>query len=393
MHFSSNVASLTPSATLAITARARAVRATGRSVVDLSAGEPSFPTPRAAAVGAAEAVRAGPTGYPPTPGFPELRESIASYVRETTSAAEVSPEEVLVSAGVKQALFNLVFCLAGEGDEVLVPSPYWTSYIAIVELARARPVVVPVGSAGTAAPAVEALERHRTGRTRALLLNSPANPSGRSCSLAHLEEICAWAGRHGIWVLSDEIYRRLYYAGPSAPSVLDVEDRPERVVMLDGVSKAFSMPGWRIGWAVAPPDLLDKAAALQSQTTSAAAGPSQYAAHAILRAPEREEVVTGFRDTLDRRRRAAVRALAGIPGLAVPEPSGALYAWGRLAPAGPFGEDSLSAADALLREQGVAVVPGEAFGAPGHLRMNFAVEEAVFAEGADRIRAFFAGRA
>ncbi len=248
MRFSNNVASLSPSATLAITARAKKMRAEGRSIIDLSAGEPSFPTPEVAAEGAAASVRAGRTGYPPTPGVSELREGVVRYLSETCARAPDTRPAILVSAGVKQALFNLCFCLFGEGDEVLVPTPFWTSYLAIVELARARPVMVPTEFDDAFALSVDRLEARRTDSTRGLFLNSPSNPSGAVLDLGTLEAICAWAGEHGIWVLSDEIYRRLYYDGSSAPSVFDVQDRPDHVVALDGMSKAFSMPGWRIGW-------------------------------------------------------------------------------------------------------------------------------------------------
>ena len=389
MHFSDNVAALTPSATLAITARAKKMRAEGRSIIDLSAGEPSFPTPEVAAEGAAAAVRAGRTGYPPTPGVPELREGIVRYLSETSSYAPDDPAGVLVSAGVKQGLFNLCFCLFGEGDEVLIPAPFWTSYVAVVELARARPVVVQTEFDDGFALSVDRLEAQRTENTRGLFLNSPSNPSGVVMDLGILEDICAWAGEHGIWILSDEIYRRLYFAGDSAPSVFDVKDRPDHVVALDGMSKAFSMPGWRIGWSVAPPELIRKASALQSQTTSAAAGPSQYAAAAALASEGRESIVGEFRRILDRRRQAAHAALQGIPGFDAPLPPGAIYMYGRLGSGDQAPGDSAAVAESLLVETGVATVPGEAFGTPGFLRLNFSVEDEIFAEGSDRIRAWF----
>ena len=389
MRFSNNVAALTPSATLAITARAKKMRAEGQSIIDLSAGEPSFPTPEVAAEGAAASVRAGRTGYPPTPGVPELREGVTRYLGETCSHAPDDPAGVLVSAGVKQALFNLCFCLFGEGDEVLVPEPFWPSYLPVVELGRARPVVVPTEFDENFALSVDQLEAQRSANTRGLLLNSPSNPSGAVADIRTLEEICAWAGEHGIWILSDEIYRRLYYEGGAAPSVFDVQDRPDHIVAMDGMSKAFSMPGWRVGWAVGPPELIKKASALQSQTTSAAAGPSQYAAAAALASEAREAIIGDFRQILDRRRRAAHAALQGIPGFEAPLPPGAIYVYSRLGSGDEKGTDSAVIAESLLVETGVATVPGEAFGTPGYLRLNFSVEDEVFAEGADRIRAWF----
>lgn len=385
--FSDNIARLEPSPTLAITARARAMQAAGRSIVNLSAGEPSFATPTVAAEGAAAAVAAGKTGYPPTPGIPELREAVARYSLETTNAAELGPEQVLVSAGVKQALFNLCYCLFGRGDEVLLPAPYWPSYTAIVHLSRARPIDVPLAWEDGFRLTADVLEAHRTERTRGVLINSPSNPSGAVTAEADLAGVLEWAGEHGVWVLSDEIYRRLYYGEDreSAPSVLDVPDRPEHVVALDGMSKAFSMPGWRIGWAVGPAEVIEQAAALQSQTTSAAAGPSQYAAASILDAPEREEVVGVFRDTLDGRRRRSLEALRGIPDIDVKDQPGAIYHYLRL----PEGRDAVDTAEALLVEGGVAAIPGDAFGTPGYLRITYAGDDEALDEGGRRLAAFF----
>ncbi|MDH3297064.1 MAG: aminotransferase class I/II-fold pyridoxal phosphate-dependent enzyme, partial [Gemmatimonadota bacterium] len=312
MDFSDNVARLEPSATLAITARAKAMQAEGRSVIDLSAGEPSFPTPGVAAAAAARSVAEGKTGYPPTPGLRELREAAATYLNETTCAAGADPQNLMVSAGVKQALFNLAYCLFGSGDQVLVPAPYWPSYTTIIHLTRATPVPVPLDWSDGFRVTAEALEAHRTRRTKGLLLNSPSNPSGAVMAREDLEGVLAWAGEHGIWVLSDEIYRRLHYGSGSATSVLDIADRPTRIVALDGMSKAFSMPGWRIGWGIGPSELITKACALQSQTTSGAASPSQYASAALLSSPQRESIVGEFRATLDRRRTLSLAALRAV---------------------------------------------------------------------------------
>jgi aspartate/methionine/tyrosine aminotransferase len=368
------------------------MRAEGRSIIDLSAGEPSFATPEVAAEGSAAAVRAGRTGYPPTPGFPELREGITRYLVETSAFAPQDPTGVLVSAGVKQALFNLCFSLFGEGDEVLIPAPYWTSYLAIVELARANPVVVPTDFDRGFDLTVDQLEARRTKATKGLFLNSPSNPSGAVLDRRALEEICSWAGEHGIWILSDEIYRRLHYDGSPAPSVFDIEDRPDHVVAMDGMSNAFSMPGWRIGWAVGPPELIRRASDLQSQTTSAAAGPSQFAAAAVLASEGREKVIEAFRSILDRRRLSAHAELQGIEGFDVPLPPGAIYLYGRLAESVHGDRDSAAVAEELLQETGVACVPGEAFGTPGFLRLNFSVEDETFAAGAELLRNWLSSR-
>lgn len=388
MRFSTNVASLVPSATLEVRARAKRLQAEGRSIVDLSAGEPSFPTPDVAVQAALDAIREGKaTGYPPTPGIPELRQAALRYLQECTAHPSGDPSCVLVSAGVKQALFNIVYCLFEKGDEVLVPLPYWPSYLAIVELARAQPIVVPTRWDEAFRLDVDVLESLRTKRTRGLLLNSPSNPGGHVYDQALLADICQWADRHGIWILSDEIYRRLYYRGGSAPSVFDVSSRSDRVILFDGVSKTFSMPGWRIGYAIGPAELISRASALQSQTTSGAAGPSQYAAAAVIASAERERIVGEFLEILDRRRRAAVSGLVEVPGLAVPEPEGAIYVYLRLEDT----EDSAAVAEALLMEAGVACMPGEAFGTPGFLRLNYSVGDDELTEGIGRVAAHFRG--
>ena len=385
MRFSKNIASLVPSATLAISARAKQMSAAGESVINLSAGEPSFPTPEPAIDAGLEYVRSGKAGYPPTPGIPGLRASVASYVNQTTSLAAAEPANVLVSAGVKQALFNACFCLFQGGDEVLIPSPYWPTYLATVELAGATPVVVPTRWEDGFRVDVATLEKLRTPATKGLFLNSPGNPSGDVYDRDLMAEIASWAGENDVWILSDEIYRRLYYEGDSAPSIYDVPHQPERVIHLDGISKAFSMPGWRIGYAVAPEAVIQKMSALQSQTTSGAAGPSQHAAAAILSSPQRDDVVRDFRDILRRRRDTAVAALSGVSGLELRAPAGAIYLYARLTAT----TDSMSVAEQLLVREGVATIPGEPFGTPGFLRLNYSVSDEELAEGLARIKTFF----
>ncbi len=386
MRFSSNIASLRPSATLALAARARRLAEEGRSIVDLSAGEPAFGTPPYAAEAGIRAIREGRTDYPPTQGIPALRRAIVDYLRETVVRAPDDPAAVLVSAGVKQALFNAVYCLFGPGDEVLVPAPYWPTYPTLVELAGATPVVVETAWEEGFQLEVDALERARTDRTRGLLLNSPGNPTGTVYGRDRLARILAWAGEHDLWVLSDEIYRRLHFADGPAPSVFDVEDRPERVVLFDGVSKAFCMTGWRIGYAVGPAPLIAKATALQSQTTSGAVTPSQHAAAAALgEAAAREAAVEGLLERLRRTRDMGAAVLADLPGLEFRPPAGAIYFYLRLTGEEP----SLQVAERLLMEAGVAAIPGEPFGSPGHLRLNLAVAPETMDEGLSRLRRFF----
>ena len=386
MQFSPNVARLEASATLVLAARARKLRAAGVPVVDLSAGEPQYPAPPFAARAGIRAVEEGKTGYPPTSGLPALREAIARYLRETTAAGAVEPDSVIVSAGVKQSLFNCCYSLFGAGDEVLVPSPFWPSYTTIVRLAGADPVIVETTWDGGFVPTVEDLEAARTTRTRGLMLNSPGNPTGAVIPPDLLREIMVWAERHGIWVLSDEIYRRLAY-GTAAPSVFDIAERGERTILLDGVSKAFCMPGFRIGYAVGPRDVVKKMADLQGQTTSGAVGPSQYSAAAALgESGPREAFVGDLLSRLSELRGIGLSRFAEIDGIEPFPPDGALYFYGRLADPGT---SSLDVAERLLAEAQVACMPGEPFGSPGHLRFNFAVEPAVLEDGLERIADFF----
>ncbi len=385
MKFSQNVARLVPSPTIGLAQRAREMRAEGIDVVDLSAGEPQYPAPEHAAQAAIKAIQDGRTGYPPTHGIPELREGVAKYLEETTASSPVDPDCVVVSSGVKQALFNCCFATFEQGDEVLVPAPYWPSYPTIVDLAGATPVIVATQD-GVFVPSADELEMARTPRTRGLILNSPGNPTGAVIPLPQLTDILVWAERHGIWVLSDEIYRRLAFEG-AAPSVYDVGERGDRVVLLDGLSKAFCMPGFRIGFAVGPPDLLRKSTDLQGQTTSGAATPAQCAAAAALGETEaRERFVRELVETLNELRRIGIEGLSLIPALEAPDPPGALYFFARLRDSS---RSSLSIAEAIISQAAVACVPGEPFGCPGYIRFNFAVQKPVLREGLRRLEAFF----
>jgi aspartate/methionine/tyrosine aminotransferase len=388
LNFSANIESLKPSATLALAARAHQLKSEGRSVVDLSAGEPAFRTPDYAAQAGIDAIRAGHTGYPPTPGIPELRQAVAEYLSDTTAHSTAESSLVMVSAGVKQALFNCVYCLFGQGDEVLVPAPYWPTYPTLVELAGARPVVVETTWDEHFRLDVDRLERARTPQTRGLFLNSPGNPTGAVYDLDAMRDILAWCDRHGVWVLSDEIYRLIAFEGGAASSVYDVADRGERVVLFDGVSKAFCMPGWRIGFAVGPQKLIKKATDLQSQTTSGAVNPSQHAAAAALGSrSQRDTSVDSLVARLDGLRRIGMELLGGIDDLEVRDPPGAIYFYGRLTGSEP----SLDVAERLLIDGGVASIPGEPFGSPGFLRFNFAVTEEELEEGLRRVAAHFQG--
>ncbi len=377
MEFSSNVGRLRPSATIAVSTLAKRLRAEGRDIIDLSAGEPDFDTPSWIAEAGVDGIRAGWTRYTPTPGVPELRRAIAADLSRR-SGREVDWRCVVVSSGAKQALFNAVFSLFGPGDEVLVAAPYWTSYPEIVALARAEPVFVsgPEEEGFRLRPAD--LEAAASERTRGLILCSPSNPTGRVYDTEELRAVAEWARERGVWIVSDEIYRHIHYgdAGGPAPGLLDLP--PESVgphVLVDGVSKCFAMTGWRIGFAVAEEPLARKMDALQSHVTSNAAAPSQAAALAAYGDPARareeiDRMVSAFR-----RRRDLVTALFDelLPDLPYVPPQGAFYLFFRVDSL--FGSGMESASDFctwLLEEAGVALVPGGAFGDDRYVRMSYA---------------------
>ena len=386
MQFSPNIAKLESSPTLALAARARQLKAQGVPVIDLSAGEPQFPAPAFALRAASDAIAAGMTGYPPTPGLPSLRRAVVSYLGETTRRSGLEPSQVIVGAGVKQVLFNFTYGLFGEGDEVLVPAPYWPSYTAIIELARATPVIVEGAWEDGFLVDADRLEAARTPRTRGLFLNSPSNPTGAVYDRPALASIVEWTQRHGIWLLSDEIYRRLGYVD-EVPSVFDIDGAGDRVVLLDGMSKAFCMPGLRIGYGVGSAELVGRTSDLQGQTTSGAVVSSQVAAAAALgETAEREEFVADLVGRLRALRDEGLERLTEIEPLEVRAPDGSIYFYARVRDSSTT---SMEIAEGLLVDEAVASVPGEPFGSPGYLRFNFAVERETMLEGIERMKRWF----
>jgi aspartate aminotransferase len=386
---SPNIAALNESATIAVSAHARALRAAGVPVVDLGAGEPDFDTPQFIRRAAQEALDAGATRYTATEGILPLREAIAAgatAMLDSPRSRVVQPDEVVVSTGSKQALMNACFSLFGPDDEVLIPTPAWTSYYEIVRLARAVPVPVAGDPANGLRVTRQALEHAASPRTRGLILNSPCNPTGAVYDRQALGDLVALAGSRGWWVISDEIYRRIAYEA-EAPSALAVARWPSRLVVVDGVAKAYAMTGWRIGWSIAPTPLARAMAALQSHTTSNAAAVSQHAALAALVHREEadlaiSEMVAAFRE----RRDAALAVLREEPRLRWVMPEGAFYIFidvsGIAAGDGPAGSVF---ARHLLDRHHTAVVPGAAFLAPGWIRMSYAAPRAVVEEGARRV--------
>ena len=380
---SANVAELRESATIAVSTRAKALRAAGRSVIDLGAGEPDFPTPACVMEAAHRALDAGHTRYTQVEGIAPLREIIARRATQLRGT-HVDPADVVVSTGTKQALFNACFSLFSAGDEVLVPTPGWTSYYQMLALARATPVAVTGSRDRQLKVTPEDLIRAATGRTRGVMLNSPCNPTGAVYSRDELAAIVALAAERDWWIVSDEIYRAISYDGPAA-SLLSVAGDSPRVVVVDGLAKTFAMTGWRIGWSIAPRGLSASLAALQSHTTSNATTLSQHAAIAALTMPEAEQASRAMVGEFKRRRDHALAELRAA-GLEVLEPKGAFYLFIRVDEVSSDDPDpGTRFAHRLLEEFDVAVVPGAAFGSPEWIRLSYAAPVEDVLEGVRRV--------
>ena len=355
-------------------------------MIDLGAGEPDFPTPEFIREAAKRALDTGATRYTQVEGILPLREVVAARANERLGGDRVRPTDVVVSTGSKQALFNSCFALFGPGDDVLVPTPAWTSYYQILTLARAR--VVPV--CGTREHSLKVTARQfedvATPATRGIILNSPTNPTGAVYELSELLEIMELAARRGWWVISDEIYREIAYEGP-APSILDAvrEHGYDRVVVVDGVAKAYAMTGWRIGWSIAPAEVTRAICALQSHTTSNASTPAQHAALAALSERDRASAAIASMVAEFRRRRDAAAAILCSGTTEVIEPRGAFYLFFK-APARPGDADpGTTFARELLDSRDVAIVPGAAFRTPDWARISYAAPMDDVLEGVRRV--------
>src|SRR6478735_1635117 len=375
---SDRVGAIAESATLAVDAKAKALKAAGENVIGFGAGEPDFPTP-AHVVEAAIAACRDPRfhHYSPTPGLPELREAIA-FKTKRDSGVDCSAAQVIVTNGGKHAVYNTFQVLCNPGDEVLVPAPYWTSYPECITLGGGVPVVLPTSEADEFRVTVDQLEAAWTPRTKALLFVSPSNPTGAVYPPAAVEAIGRWAVDRGVWVITDEIYEHLTYDGHAFSSMPGlVPEVMERCVILNGVAKTYAMTGWRVGWMIGPGDVIGAAANLQSHSTSNVANIAQRAALAAVAGDL--TAVAEMRDTFDRRRKVIWDLLSSIDGVYCPEPEGAFYAFpsfeGLLGHTfrGRTANSTLDLADIALEEAKVAFVPGEAFGAPGYARFSFAL--------------------
>lgn len=398
---SERIASIAESATLAVDAKAKALKAAGRPVIGFGAGEPDFPTPEYIVDAAVEAAR-NPRfhRYSPAGGLPELKKAIAEKTLRDSGYA-VDPVQVLVTNGGKQAVFEAFATLLNPGDEVLLPAPYWTTYPEAIRLAGGVPVEVFAGPEQGYMVTVEQLEAARTDKTKLLLFCSPSNPTGAVYPAEQVAAIGRWAAEQGLWVVTDEIYEHLTYDGVEFTSIATAApELGDKVVVLNGVAKTYAMTGWRVGWMLAAPDVIKAATNLQSHLSSNVANVSQMAALAAVSGPLTavDEMKTAF----DRRRRAMVSALNSIDGVVCPMPEGAFYAYadvrgllGREFPGtdGPVRPQTSAELAALILETvEVAVVPGEAFGPSGYLRLSYALGDEDLAAGMARLQDFL-GRA
>ena len=390
---SANLQYLKASETVAISAEARRRREAGEDVIDLGVGEPDFDTPGPVAEAGIQAIRQGKTRYPPNNGIVELRQAIASNLSSLSRGRAVDPAQILVSNGSKQSLFNACFALFGPKDKVMIPAPAWVSYPQIIRLARAEPVMVPGDPEWGLKVGPRDLEAAADKLVRGLILCSPCNPTGAVYTLSELRAIAEWAADRKIWVIADEIYRRINYGNGPAPSFFDLPDSLlDRVVVICGASKAYAMTGWRIGAAYAPPHLTSAMAALQTHTTTGANHPAQWAAVAAYGDPKVEREVTKMVTAFHQRRDHLVaRFRAEATGVEFVEPHGAFYLFFRV---DALGRGAAMSGTAFCRElldgYGVALVPGAAFGDDRWVRLSYSAALPVIDRALDRIFKFMA---
>lgn len=392
---SARLGAIAPSATLAVDAKAKALKAAGRPVIGFGAGEPDFPTPQFIVDAAIEAAKDPASHrYTPAGGQPELRQAIADKTKRD-SGYEIDPANTLVTNGGKQAVFQAFAAVLDPGDEVILPTPYWTTYPEAISLTGARPVEVFAGADQNYLVTVEQLEQARTDATKALLFCSPSNPTGAVYSPEQTKAIGQWALEHDIWVITDEIYEHLVYDDATFTPILSVvPELADTCIVLNGVAKTYAMTGWRVGWMIGPQDVIKAATNFQSHLTSNVANVSQRAATAALTGGLEE--VEKMRTAFDRRRRIMVDMLRTIDGFDVPTPTGAFYAypsvqgWIGRTVRGRTITSSVDLAAVILDEAEVAIVPGEAFGPSGYARLSYALGDDDLVEGVSRIQALLA---
>ena len=392
MSFSSNVEKIKPSATMAVSALAKKLRAEGRDIIDMSAGEPDFDTPGFISDAAIEGIRKGKTRYTPPAGMPELKKAIARSFSER-AGRELDPEGVVVTSGAKQALFNACFCLFGPGDEVLIGAPYWTSYPEIVTLARATPVPVKGAEERDFALTPADLERAWTPNTKGLIFSSPSNPTGGVYTKDELQAIVEWARDKDIWVIADEIYRRINFAdekGTPAPGIFELPASSvgPKYVVVDGASKALAMTGWRLGFSYCDPKVAKELGAVQSHVSSNASTPTQVGVLAAYTETAKTDQAVAEMLVAFRRRRDLVTRLFDelLPDFSYVKPMGAFYLFFRVDAA--FSDEIPNATKFcswMLEEVGVALVPGAAFGDDRWVRMSYANADAVLEDAIRRM--------
>ena len=388
---SARIAAIAESATLAVDGKAKALKAAGRPVIGFGAGEPDFPTPSYIVDAAAAATKVVANHrYTPTPGLPELRQAIVDKTKRD-SHYEITVDQVLVTNGGKQAVYQAFATILDPGDEVILPSPFWTTYPEAIKLAGGKAVEVFADETQNYLVNVDQLENARTGKTKALLFCSPSNPTGSVYSEEQVKAIGEWALKNNIWIIADEIYEHLLYDGAKAPSMpVVVPGLADQTIILNGVAKTYAMTGWRVGWMVGPKDVIKAATNLQSHLTSNVANVSQRAAIAALTG--NLDAVHEMGVAFDRRRKLIVGLLNDIPGIECPTPQGAFYVYpsvkGVLGKSirGKVANTSAELATIILDEVEVAAVPGEAFGPSGYLRFSYATSDEDIVEGIGRIK-------
>lgn len=388
---SKRIAAIAESATLAVDGKAKALKAAGRPVIGFGAGEPDFPTPDYIVNAAIEAAKLPANHrYTPTPGLPELRDAIVKKTKRD-SHYEITADQVLVTNGGKQSVYQSFASVLDPGDEVLLPSPYWTTYPECIKLAGGIPVEVFADESQNYLVSVAQLEKALTPKTKVLLFCSPSNPTGSVYSPQQVKEIGQWAHQKGLWVITDEIYEHLLYDGAIAPSIcVAVPELADRTIIINGVAKTYAMTGWRVGWMIGPKDLIKAATNLQSHLSSNVSNVSQRAAIAALTGDL--SAVHKMGEAFDRRRKLIVKLLNEIPGVSCPTPTGAFYVYPSVKNIlgkeirGKRPKTSAELATLILDEVEVAAVPGEAFGPSGYLRFSYALGDEDIVEGIGRVK-------
>jgi len=388
---SARIAAIAESATLAVDAKAKALKAAGRPVIGFGAGEPDFPTPDYIVEAAAAATKvAANHRYSPTPGLPDLRDAIVAKTKRDSNY-EITADQVLVTNGGKQAVYQAFATIVEDGDEVLLPSPYWTTYPECIKLAGGQVVEVFADETQNYLVTVEQLEAARTPKTKALLFCSPSNPTGSVYSVEQVKAIGEWALKNNIWIIADEIYEHLLYDGATAPSMpVVVPGLADTTIIINGVAKTYAMTGWRVGWMIGPKDVIKAATNLQSHLTSNVSNVAQRAAIAAVTGDL--AAVHKMGEAFNRRRKLIVSLLNEIPGFSCPTPTGAFYVYPSVK--GVLGKTirgktpttSAELASLILDEVEVAAVPGEAFGPSGYLRFSYALSDEDIVEGIGRIK-------